>query len=138
MRSFSTVLLSALIVSLMIGCASTVKFNVRDKASGQPISNYSVRVDDKTYSSGETAQLNRAIWKKYSATVEAEGYEPGEYQIKKEIIPELLIGGIIFWPAWAWCYGPSDVQEFYLSDATRQMPSSEPMMSENPAAGQVR
>lgn len=134
MKSFSTVLLTTLALSLVIGCASNVKFAVRDKATGQPISNYSVTVDDKTYSSGETAQLNRAIWKSYSAKVEADGYEVEEYQIKKQIIPELLIGGIIFWPAWAWCYGPSDVQEFYMSNSAEQMP----MVSQNPAAAPIQ
>lgn len=133
MRSYSAVLL-LLIVFLAVGCASNVKFNVRDKATGHPINNYYVTVDDKTYTSGETAQLNRAVWKKYSATVEADGYSPEEYQIKKEVIPELLIGGIIFWPIWGWCYGPSEVQEFYLSNTSQQIP----MVSENPAGGPVR
>lgn len=133
MRSYSTVLLAVIVVSLVVGCASNVRFNVRDKTTGLPVSNYSVIVDNKTYSSGETAQLNRAIWKSYSATVQAEGYEPEEYQVKKEIIPELLIGGIIFWPAWAWCYGPSDVQEIYLNS-----PQQTPMLGENAAVMPVR
>lgn len=134
MKSFSVVLLSALMVSLVIGCASNVKFNVRDKATGQPIHNYSVTVDNKTYTPGDTAQLNRAVWMNYSATVQAEGYEPQEYQIKKEIIPEMLIGGIIFWPAWGWCYGPSSIQEFQLSNGQQQMP----MMSNNSVGNPVR
>ncbi len=120
-----------------------MKFNVRDKVTGQPIENYSVTVNDQKYSAGETAQLNRAIWKNYTATVEAEGYQPEEYPIKKEIIPEMLIGGIIFWPAWGWCYGPDDVQEFSLSNArplsaiASQTTQTAPMMSENLAGAPV-
>lgn len=131
MRSFSTVMLAALVV-LAIGCASNVRFNVRDRATGMPISNYRVTVDNQTYTAGETAQLNRAVWKNYVATVEAEGYDPAEYKVKKEIIPEFLIGGIIFWPAWGWCYGPSEQQEFYMSNTTPYMAEPQQMSNTPP------
>jgi len=138
MRSRSPVLVLTLLVFLAVGCASNVKFAVRDKTTGQPINNYSVTVDGKSYSSGETAQLNRAIWKSYSATVQADGYQPEEYRIKKEIIPEMLIGGIIIWPAWLWCYGPSEMQEFYLSQFQMQQQQEMPMIGANPSADPVK
>lgn len=68
-----------------------------------------------------TAKLSNAIWDDPTITIKKEGYKPLNTGLQKEAkTVNIVLGVIVDWPAFLFCYGPKESQNFMLVPETNE------------------
>ncbi|GHU58424.1 hypothetical protein FACS189444_2070 [Spirochaetia bacterium] len=114
----SIFLFSVMVIStiLFVACATTTRFNVYDRETGLEIQNYTININGKDLSPGDTISLSNLDWKEWSATVRADGYQLKRVALEKEFkVGAFLVGLFLWWPELFWVYGPEKTQTFELA-----------------------
>ena len=104
-------LMAACIVSLA-SCATTtfVRFNVN-------VPDATVVIDGRQITdAGQGTKLSNAIWDNPAVLVTAPGQRDFRGTLTRELkVGNALVGWLLFWPSFLWCYGPAPEQYFYLT-----------------------
>lgn len=111
-----TILISALLIFSALGCVSST--NVTFDSTNTE--NAEVYVDGELIgSTPATAKLSNAIWEDPTITIKKDGYKTLNTSLQKEVkTPNIVLGILLNWPAFLWCYGPKQNQNFILTPDT--------------------
>lgn len=110
-----TILISTILIFSALGCVSST--NVTFYTDAQEAEVY---VDGELIgSTPATAKLSNGIWNDPTITIKKDGYKTLNTSLQKEVkTPNIVLGILLNWPAFLWCYGPKRNQNFILTPDT--------------------
>ena len=108
---FLVIGISLILMLSFAGCVSSSKVTFATDVEGAE-----VYVDGELIGNTPvTITLSNAVWKNPSITFKKDGYVTMDTYLQKEVKPANIVFGLCLnWPAFLWCYGPCEKQNFIL------------------------
>ena len=115
MKMRSKVLTAIIALVLILGLAGCV--------TSTNVTFYSDVEDVEVYVDGQligstpaTTKLSNAVWNDPTITLKKEGFKTLTTGLQKEVKGvNIVLGLLVDWPAFLWCYGPKATQNFMLT-----------------------